>query len=380
MIREFFPGGMLPPECSLKQGLESGKIILVDTSGTTEDKITNIWNQAWWDNAERASWQLNSAVREIATGEHHEAILVNPLNVGIISDEVDLTLDERRTARFLYLNEKTDPLAWSPGLMDRMIEEINLFRPAVLEANPSYLARLCRYITAVRKTVFQPGVIIFTYEYPTRLHYRQIRQVFNIPLVSSYGTTETGYVFMQCEEGKLHQNSDYCRVDFQPFKKEYGGPWLGRILVTPLRNPWSYILRFDTGDLVQLEESGRCACGRRSGLVLSAVCGRTLNLTLTGSGRPVTLFELDNALNELEKLVDYKLLQTAPGAYEMHLVCLPADQEKTGQEARKILTGIYGQDARINIIYDMDIAPEISGKYIHSRALFPVELGDFLEK
>ena len=145
---------MLPPECSLKQGLESGKIILVDTSGTTEDKITNIWNQAWWDNAERASWQLNSAVREIATGEHHEAILVNPLNVGIISDEVDLTLDERRTARFLYLNEKTDPLAWSPGLMDRMIEEINLFRPAVLEANPSYLARLCRYITAVRKTVF----------------------------------------------------------------------------------------------------------------------------------------------------------------------------------------------------------------------------------
>ena len=230
---------MLPAECNLNQGLESGEILLVDTSGTTEDKITNIWNQTWWDKSERASWQLNSEVREIATGEHHEAILVNPLNVGIISDEVDLTLDERRTSRFLYLNEKTDPLAWSPGLMDRMINEINLFRPAILEANPSYLARLCRYITANRKTVCQPDVIIFTYEYPTQLYYRQIRQVFSIPLVSSYGTTETGYVFMQCEEGKLHQNIDYCRVDFQPFREEYGGPWLGRILVTPLRNPWS---------------------------------------------------------------------------------------------------------------------------------------------
>lgn len=371
---------MLPPECSLSQGLESGNIVLVDTSGTTEDKITNIWNQVWWDNAEWASWQLNSEVREIATGEHHEAILVNPLNVGIISDEIDLALDERRTSRFLYLNEKTDPLAWSPGLMDRMIEEINLFRPAVLEANPSYLARLCRYIAATRKTVFQPGVIIFTYEYPSQLHYRQIRQVFSTPLVSSYGTTETGYVFMQCEKGKLHQNSDYCRVDFQPFKKECGGPWLGRILVTPLRNPWNYILRFDTGDLVQLEESGQCACGRKSGLILSAISGRKLNLTLTVTGRPVTLFELDNALNELEMLEDYKLLQTAPGDYEMHLVCRDEDQEKTGQEARRILTGIYGEDARINIIYDMDIAPESSGKYIHARALFPVELEDFLEK
>ena len=127
-------------------------------------------------------------------------------------------MEKRRLDRFLYLNEKTDPLSWSSNLMDRMIEELNIFQPAVLEANPSYLARLCRYITAHHKTVFQPDIIVFTYEYPAGFHYRQIKQAFQVPMTSSYGTTETGYVFMQCEQGKLHQNSKFCRVDFQPLK------------------------------------------------------------------------------------------------------------------------------------------------------------------
>ena len=57
---------------------------------------------------------------------------------------------------FCILNEKTDPLAWTPALMDRMVSEINDFQPVVLEANPSYLARLARYIASKGGSVFQP--------------------------------------------------------------------------------------------------------------------------------------------------------------------------------------------------------------------------------
>ncbi|HEX7474790.1 MAG TPA: hypothetical protein VF318_02400, partial [Dehalococcoidales bacterium] len=274
-IREHFPKGMLPTGFDLDSGLASGEISLVNSSGTTDDKITNIWNQKWWDASERGSWKLNSYMAKYATGDHREAILVNPKNVGIISDDIDLPMEKRRLSRFLYLNEKTDPLRWSKAHLERMIKELNIYQPAVLEANPSYLARLSRHISDSSQTVFQPAVIVFTYEYPTQFHERQIKQVFPaVPTVSSYGTTETGYVFMQCERGKLHQNSEFCRVDFQSFKKAQGGPLLGRILVTPLNNLWSYVLRFDTGDIVRLEESGKCPCGRHSGMILSSVQGR----------------------------------------------------------------------------------------------------------
>ena len=343
-IRENFP--LLPPGPDMKAALDSGEISLIDTSGTTDDKITNIWNQKWWDASEQSSWQLNSVLSRAADGRHREAILVNPKNVGIKSDDADLPSKNGACPRFLYLNEKTDPLAWSPALMDRMIDELNIFKPAVLEANPSYLARLCRYVSAQKKKVFQPEVIVFTYEYPAHFHKRQIQQVFTCPLASSYGTTECGYVFMQCEAGKLHQNSDFCRVDFQPFKREDGGPFLGRILVTPLQNYWNYFLRFDSGDIGRLEESGRCECGRSGGLILSAIAGRKVNLTLACNGRPVTLLKLDDALSWLEEVEMYRLVQPEAGKYELQLVSQSPDKAGLTGRAEAVLKRLYGRELR----------------------------------
>ena len=376
-----FPGGVLPPEVDLSAALVKGEVQLIETSGTTGDKITNIWNQRWWDASEKSSWKLNTHLARIATGDHNEAILVNPRNVGIVSDEVPLLMEDRRLARFLYLNEKTDPTAWTAEHMDRMIREIGIFQPPLIEANPSYLARLCRYASASGKTVFQPGAIVFTYEYPTRMAIAQIRRVFPaVPFTSSYGTTETGYVFLQCEAGRFHQNSDFCRVDFEPFKATHGGPALGRILVTPLHNPWSYLIHFETGDIVKLETGGRCPCGRESGLVLEAIAGRRANLTLTCEGRLVTLLELDTCLNHLPEVSMYQMVQLNQRSYELHLVSRVTDREKLRDKATSLLKALYGREAGIEVIYDTDIAPESTGKYLISKCLFPIDLDTCLDR
>jgi phenylacetate-coenzyme A ligase PaaK-like adenylate-forming protein len=262
--------------------------------------------------------------------------------------------------------------------MDRIIMELGIFKPAVLEANPSLLAKLCRYATASQKTVFQPGLIVLTYEYPTNFHYRQIHRVFDVPIASSYGTTETGYVFMQCEEGRFHQNSQFCRVDFQPFKSEYGGPLLGRILVTTFNNPWYYVVRFDVGDLVHIDERGGCPCGRDSGLILSAMEGRVANLTLTGTGRLVTLRELDDTLSVLGGIDEYQLYQVAKDTYNLHLVSQRPDKDTLTGEASARLKKLYGQEAKVSVIYEASIPPESSGKYQVSKTTFPIEIDRYL--
>jgi phenylacetate-CoA ligase len=249
----------------------------------------------------------------------------------------------------------------------------------VLEVNPSLLARLCRFINENNLSVFQPAVIVFTYEYTTKIEYGQIKRVFTSPMVSSYGTTETGYVFMECEAGRFHQNTDFCRVDFEPFKKEYGGPLLGRILVTPFDNPWCYFIRFDAGDLATLEESGNCPCGRNSDIVLSAINGRKANLTLTVEGRPVTLFELDEAISSLEGIQQYKLIQNDYRTYELHLVSHIQEKKQLVVKAQKTLKDLYGREAMVNIFFEADFPPEISGKSLTSRALFPIDLDKYLE-
>lgn len=377
-IRDYFPN-VLPPGKDVSEGIRSGEIQLVETSGTTDDKITNIWNQKWWDASERSSWKLNYYLDRSATGQHREAILVNPKNVGFISDAMDLPMDMRRLSRFLYLNEKTDPLSWPDHLMDRMVSELDLYRPAVLEANPSMLARLCRYIRLRGMGVYQPEIIVFTYEYPTELHLRQIRRVFRAPMTSSYGTTEVGYVFVQCEEGRYHQNTEFCRVDFQAFRSEHGGPVLGRILVTPFQNPWNYLVRFNTGDIVRLDESGRCPCGRDSGVLLSAIEGRVANLTLTTEGRLVTLGELDSRAARLQGIDDYKLVQVDAKTYRLHLASRVPDRDLLESQAVSELRGLYGGDAAISVVFEPAIAPEASGKYMVSRALFAIDVESYLD-
>lgn len=377
-IRENFPHNLLPTDCNLAEALAREEISLVDTSGTTEDKITNIWNQQWWDNAENSSWQLNTLMSQITTGEHAEAILVNAKNVGFASDETDLTFEQRRLWRFLFLNEKTDFPKWTPTLMDRMIKELGDFQPVVLEANPTYLAHLANHIATNKRQVFQPQAIVLTYEHPTHLHYKNIRKAFTSPIISSYGTTETGYVFMQCEHGKLHQNIDFCRVDFQPLQNNLGGPLLGRILVTPLNNPWNYFLRFDTGDIVLLEESGRCQCGRNHGIILAATAGRKANLTLTCEGRLVTLLELDQAMSKLTNIDAYQLVQHAANDYVLTLVAPLGDTIKIAAHAKSILHAIYGAAAKITINFEKVILPELSGKYLVAKAMFPIDLENYL--
>ena len=377
-IRRHFPAGFVPAELDINRGLSTSEISFVTSSGSTDAKVTNIWNQKFWDASEQASWQLNAHTRGVATGDHREAILVNPLNVGIISDETELPMDKRRLARFLYLNEKTDPLSWSEKYMNRMVKEMAVFRPTILEANPTLLAKLSRHITIQNKSVFQPEIIVLTYEFPSSLYLKQIRRVFNAPVISSFGTTETGYVFMQCEAGKFHQNANFCRVDFQPLTPKHGGPFLGRLLVTTFNNPWYYIVRFDVGDLARIDAKGECTCGRNSGWILSAIEGRASNVTMTNTGRLVSLRELDDSLCVLEGIDEYTLEQTARDDYHLHLVSQRRDKQDLTKAASTILKNLYGQNSEISVIFQDAIAPESSGKYSLAKASFPIDINSFL--
>jgi len=379
-IRAHFPDGFVPPDKDIKKGLESGEINFVQTSGSSSSvRVTNIWNQRWWDASERASWRLNSHTARLATGDQPEAILANARNVGFISDDADLPLEKRRLSRFFYLNEKTDPSRWTPRIMDRMLRELDIFKPAILEANPSLLAKLCRYAAAKPGSVFQPGLITFTYEYPSSLHLRQIRRVFTSPLASSYGTTETGYIFMQCEAGKFHQNTGSCRVDIQPLKKEHGGPDVGRILVTTFDNPWYYMLRFDVGDLGRIDEKQHCPCGRDSGIIIAAIEGRFINATLDCAGRLVTLRRLDESMGGIRDIDEYRLEQSAPGVYNLHLSSQRRDRDRLGREVKEKLRKVYGKDADISIVYEDFLCPEDSGKYCLAKTLFPLKIEDYLD-
>ena len=88
------------------------------------------------------------------------------------------------------------------------------------------------------------------------------RQVFHLPLVATYGARGVGHVALPCpEQGNLHAISECARVEILNARNQPCAPGeTGRLVVTPLHNFATPLLRLDTGDDAEL--GSPCECGR----------------------------------------------------------------------------------------------------------------------
>jgi phenylacetate-coenzyme A ligase PaaK-like adenylate-forming protein len=375
-LRAHFPAGVVPRGLDLEVARARGEISIVATSGTADEAVQNVWNQRWWNASERASWALNSFAARAATGRHAEAILASALSVGPLSPGAPLERARRTAGRFLFLNEFGTTEQWPPGHERRILAELADCRPSILEANSSLLARVSRWALREGVEPWQPRLITLTYEYPSELHLRAIRRVFGCPIASSYGSTEAGYVFMECEAGMLHQNCETCRVDLLPLAGDPRGPvppgGLGRIIVSTFGNEWSSLLRFEIGDAGRLA-ANPCPCGRRLGMTLSAVEGRLKSLCVAGDGTLVTHAAIDHALAAVAGLELYRVEQDSRSRVRCSAVCRPGSGQRTAREARDALAGIFGPAVRVEAEEVPALFAEKSGKFLMAHRLFPLE-------
>jgi len=378
-IRQHGPAAFVDPRLDLEAALAGREVEIVHSSGSTGDRVSNVWYQPWWDASEEASWRLNAHAGRICHNNQREALLASPLCVGFPCEDGYLSRQRRTLGRFLYLNERVDPGGWTDAHMRRMVAELDEFRPVVLEANPSYLAHLCRFVARESLPVRCPELIVFTYENASVLHRRQVQSVFAAPIASSYGSTESGYVFMECECGRLHQNTAHCHVDFIPFDRRHGGPSIGSILVTTFHNPWRALVRFDIGDVVRLAGEP-CPCGRRDGLTLAAIEGRAINITIAPDGRAVTPGEVDRSIGGAPGIEAYQLTQLAEREYLATFVADGADDARIASGLRRAIATIYGSGAQVRLERVAAIAPDPPGKYRLAKPLIPVNVRAFWDR
>jgi phenylacetate-CoA ligase len=372
-LREHFPAGFIARGRDLEQGLSSGDVEFAQTSGSTSDRVKLVFNSSWWEASERDAWKLNTHALSVADGSHREAVLASPFCVGPGFSPRPLSVAERTIGRHLYVNQKVNPASWTAADIRRMASEINGYAPLALEGDPAYLAAFARRVAGLGIQVHQPLLIFLTYSFPSRIYRRQIWNVFSAPQVSSYGSTETGHVFMECEAGRLHQNVEHCRVDFLPWLPEYGGPGRGRMLVTVFHNPWFMVLRFDIGDVARLDDRGPCPCGRDQGLTLAAIEGRLADVTFSGMGRAVTVDDLDGMLAEVPGLDGWQLDLPRPGKLQLRILASPAAAAKARRHCAELLRELYGSDTQVKVTVTRSLRPERSGKFRFTRASFPAD-------
>lgn len=354
------PRGFVPASADLDTALAAGKAELVRTSGTTGPPATLVWSQAWWDASERSSWPLNTDIAAVATGDDHEAVLGSARCVGPGERDRPLTMRERTLGRLLFPNEHASVADWTDDIVRRMTSELVDYAPTILEAEPAYLAALCVRAEQLALALPRPRVITLSYTYPSRLERARIQRAMGSPVASSYGSTETGTVLIECERGRMHHNAASCRIDFVPLR---GRPELGRVLITPFGHPWACYLKFDVGDLAR-RAAEACTCGRPGGAI-ERIEGRVQEATIASDGRLITVAELDDVLAttpSTERIISYQVEQR-PDELRLRVTT-------TGELDREALLaalhGLYG-DLAVVVEAITALDPEPSGKYARVR-------------
>jgi len=373
-VRRALPKAWVPVGRDVKSELESGELELVETSGSTEDRLNILWDRGWWLHQEERGMRTNPLVARAmdgAFGPYREAILTTPVCGGGQCHIGDLTYEERLEDHRLFLNMRPDPTFWQEADKTRMIDEIVRHRTIGLEADPAYLAALALHAEKLGRKIEVAGFTQLTYASTTQAHVRSIRRAYDGPLVQLYGASEVGVLFMEGEDGRLHHAPFTTHVELLPARVETPGARdVALVVVTTLDRVAQPLLRFVVGDLVSVDWAGP----RWFSDVppLRSIEGRVQDAVARPDGALVTTGALDRALAPLADIQQFQIRQGKPDEAEIDVVA-PGARAALERDVADVLAPLLG-GVRLVVRRTTAVSPEPSGKFRVCKRDFPIDV------
>jgi phenylacetate-CoA ligase len=182
-----------------------------------------------------------------------------------------------------------------------------------------------------------------------------------------YSTQETGYIALQCPDSENYHIQSECALveilDAEGVPCQAGE--IGRVVVTPLHNFATPLLRYDIGDYAEV--GAPCPCGR--GLpVLTRIMGRArAMLALPNGGRSWPLMG-GSRFAEIAPVRQYQFVQKTPEKIEARLVLERALTVQEEEALRERMLTRLGHPFEINFRYVDQIARKAGGKYEESKS------------
>jgi phenylacetate-CoA ligase len=167
---------------------------------------------------------------------------------------------------------------------------------------------------------------------------------FGCRIVENYTSGETGYIALQCpQSGKFHIQSEVALVEVLDEEGRACGPGeIGRVVVTPLHNFATPLLRYEIGDEAEMGEP--CACGR--GLpTLNRIVGRTQDYFALRSGERRRVDVNHYRLSKISAVMEFQFVQNDYDHLELKLAVArpltPAELEQVDRVLSLASGGLF---------------------------------------
>ena len=347
-----FPANFLENGADLQRLVEAGKIELEHTSGTSEARTPLLLPAGWWIRQEARTLRLNKTVAAMLDGKTapRRVTINSPMCSNEISYATVPSRDDRTIGNALFLSLSRYPFLWGDKDVARMISEAADWGPLFLDVDPVYGVVFARHCE--RRGIRFPSLkfIIASYSFVSLVHRNILERVFRVPVFDLYGSTETGHLMMEVENGLMAPSPETAFLEV--IRKDECG--VGDLVVTTLDNECMPLVRYQIGDLVEAFSTPEGPRYR--------VQGRTLDTFLLENNQRLTTLQVDNAFAGIPGISQYQLQERRSGTWLLRWVtdALSPTQASLHQLQTRLaeLTG-----ARVELQQTDTLIPETSGKF-----------------
>lgn len=192
-----------------------------------------------------------------------------------------------------------------------------------------------------------------------------IEDALGCPVISEYGSAETGILSYQCPMGRHHISSDAVLLEtLDDAGATTPSGVAGRVVMTVLHSHAAPIIRYELGDYAVLG-SGTCPCGR-SLPVLESIVGRTSGVIVTPSGEcfhSIALYYImKDFADKFGGIRQFSVRQTHLDRLEFHL----ATSAEFGPAAQHHLASLaqsrFGHEMRVVFVHHESLERSAAGK------------------
>ena len=198
------------------------------------------------------------------------------------------------------------------GIPELQWDSILKFKPTYLIVVPSFLLKLIKYAkehdidlnTSGIKGAICIGESLRNQDFSLNTLAKNIKDIWNIELYSTYASTEMNTAFTECSEQQGgHHHPELIIAEILDDNNSPVSPGeVGELTVTTLGVEAMPLLRFKTGDMIKAHTSS-CACGRNT-MRLGPVVGRKKQM-IKYKGTTLYPPAMDNILNDFNEVENY---------------------------------------------------------------------------
>jgi len=304
-IKRDFPRNFLRAGQSLDE-LTAQRLVEVEhTAGTTDNRADLLLEYGWWTRQEAWALGLNSHIAEVLkeNPSARRVTISSPACNGEITYNGTPSAKRRSLGATRFVSLSRFPFLLGEDDLDQMMEETREWDPVFLDTDPVYAAVFALHCERRRVKLPKLKFIFTSYEFTSVLHKRVIERAFGVPVYNLYGSTETGHLLMENDEGRMVPSENMAYLDV--INEDERG--VGELVVSTLTNDYMPLLNYRIGDLVERKASAEA--------ITYVLHGRAVDALKGPDGQRITARDVDQCFVGGEGILHYRLHEAAPGNF-----------------------------------------------------------------